>query len=154
VVATSAPASACPNGGITVTDGSGDTGYVCNGVNGSPGPSGPSGPAGSGGEYTGTVTYDDTSGTPTCSVTTTNPSAPALTASVYSGYGCYVSGFADGSTVIGTIGGFDFTGTSAPWAVVRANGTEYVLAFGQGPSSNDFSLITANWTFVVYPPGT
>jgi hypothetical protein len=46
VVADSAPASACPNGGITVTDGSGDIGYVCNGADGSPGPSGPSGPAG------------------------------------------------------------------------------------------------------------
>jgi Collagen triple helix repeat (20 copies) len=46
VVADTAPASACPNGGITVTDGSGDIGYVCDGSNGSPGPSGPSGPAG------------------------------------------------------------------------------------------------------------
>jgi hypothetical protein len=30
-VVDSAPASACPNGGITVTDNSGDIGYVCNG---------------------------------------------------------------------------------------------------------------------------
>lgn len=44
VVASSAPASACPNGGITVTDGSGDIGYVCNGANGSPGPTGAAGP--------------------------------------------------------------------------------------------------------------
>ena len=35
VVAASAPASACPNGGITVTDGSGNAQYVCNGT---PGP--------------------------------------------------------------------------------------------------------------------
>jgi hypothetical protein len=51
VVADSAPTSACPNGGITVTDGNNDTGYVCNGANGSPGPSGSSGPvtAGQGG---------------------------------------------------------------------------------------------------------
>jgi len=46
VVADSAPASACSNGGITVTDGSGDIGYVCDGANGSPGQAGPSGPAG------------------------------------------------------------------------------------------------------------
>jgi hypothetical protein len=35
VVADSAPASACPNGGITVTDGSGNSQYVCDGA---PGP--------------------------------------------------------------------------------------------------------------------
>jgi hypothetical protein len=47
VVADSAPNPPCSSGGITVTDGSGDIGYVCNGATGSPGPSGPSGPAGS-----------------------------------------------------------------------------------------------------------
>lgn len=31
-VAGSAPATACPSGGITVTDGNGDVGYVCNGT--------------------------------------------------------------------------------------------------------------------------
>lgn len=44
VVGDSAPASACPNGGITVTDGSGNVGYVCNGANGSPGATGQPGP--------------------------------------------------------------------------------------------------------------
>ena len=47
MVADSAPNPPCASSGITVTDGSGDIGYVCNGANGSPGPSGPSGPAGS-----------------------------------------------------------------------------------------------------------
>ena len=31
-VVDSAPASACPNGGVTVTDGSGNVGYICNGT--------------------------------------------------------------------------------------------------------------------------
>jgi hypothetical protein len=48
VVADSAPSPPCANGGITVTDGSGHIGYVCNGADGSPGPSGPAGPAGTG----------------------------------------------------------------------------------------------------------
>jgi Phage Tail Collar Domain len=42
-VAPGAPASDCPDGGVTVTDGSGDTVYACSGATGPQGPQGPPG---------------------------------------------------------------------------------------------------------------
>jgi hypothetical protein len=71
VVADSAPTSACPDGGITVTDGGGDIGYVCNGAAGDPGAPGPSGspgsPGPSGSPGTGATVAALATGDPNCS---------------------------------------------------------------------------------------
>jgi hypothetical protein len=126
----------CGTGGASITDGSGNTAYACNGAQGNTGPAGPPGPPGTSFfDYGQVVISSDASGTYTCSIAGwQGPDAPGLNVSAQGPDTCSISGFPPGTFV------FEIT----PFGESPAIGTTVTAFEGLSPGALSFGCNGAN----------